>query len=214
MRSHRRLRASLYQLGASATNSVQSLHAANWALRMVLSGVQNDLLSQDADLFLRSVGPFLLWSRVGMKRFLECFSGDPERLASLAAMAPADAWRHFAGDPGLDAAGTLASFRVADPARFQRTLQVSLRGLEKSLALAADPLADNIQRLRPLVLHHQRLDDGMFIDTELLRRLCRAAMFDVVVQVLCERNAVRPQPLRRRCLSGVLSLLRHGAMLP
>ena len=151
MRSHRRLRASLYQLGASATNSVQSLHAANWALRMVLSGVQNDLLSQDADLFLRSAGPFLLWSRAGMKRFLECFSGDPERLASLAAMAPADAWRHFAGDPGLDAAGTLASFRVADPARFQRTLQVSLLGLEKSLALAADPLADNIQRLRPLV---------------------------------------------------------------
>ena len=67
MRSHRRLRASLYQLGASATNSVQSLHAANWALRMVLSGVQNDLLSQDADLFLRSVGPFLLWSRAGMR---------------------------------------------------------------------------------------------------------------------------------------------------
>jgi hypothetical protein len=32
--------------------------------------------------------------------------------------------------------------------------------------------------------------------------------------VFRKRDAVRPQPLRRRCLSGVLSLLRHGAMLP
>jgi len=151
MRSRRRLRASLYHLGASATDSVQSLHAANWALRMVLSGVQNDLLSQDADLFLRSVGPFLLWSRAGMRRFLECFMGDPERLASLAAMTPADAWRHFAGDPVLDAASTLVSLRVADPARFERMLQVSLLGLEKRLAAVSDPLADNIQILRSLL---------------------------------------------------------------
>ncbi len=151
MKHPRRLRASLYHLGAAATNSAQSLHAAIWAMRMVLGNVQSDLLSQDADLFMRTAGPFMLWSRASMKRFLGCYEGDPARLARLVAMTPADAWRHLASEPDPEALGTLASFRVTHPSRFQRMLHVSLLGLEKRLVFVSDPLADNIQMLRPLL---------------------------------------------------------------
>jgi hypothetical protein len=49
-----------------------------------------------------------------------------------------------------------------------------------------------------LVLHDKRLEDRVLVDAELARRLCRAAMLDVIVDVLAEGDAGAAQPLRRR----------------
>ena len=51
------------------------------------------------------------------------------------------------------------------------------------------------QRLRAFVLHHQGLDHHVFIDAELRCRLGRAAMFDVVIDMLGEGHAAFAQPL-------------------
>ena len=51
-----------------------------------------------------------------------------------------------------------------------------------------------------LVLHHQRLDDRVLVDAELARRLGRAAVLDVVVDVLAEGDAVRGAA---HCVAGV-----------
>ena len=69
------------------------------------------------------------------------------------------------------------------------------------------------QRLSALVLHHKSLDDLGLGHAELARRLCRAAVLDVLVDMLGERDAVFSQELSRRRLADV-RLLLHGFTAP
>ena len=57
-------------------------------------------------------------------------------------------------------------------------------------AYLAIPVHQYDQRLRILVLHHKRFDDGMFVNAQLLRGLGRASMLNVVVEMLGEIYAV------------------------
>ena len=65
------------------------------------------------------------------------------------------------------------------------------------------------ERLRVLVLHHERLDDVVLVHAELARRLGGAAVLDVVVHVLAEGHAMAAQDLRRRRLADVAAALAH-----
>ena len=66
------------------------------------------------------------------------------------------------------------------------------------------PCISTISGRAALVLHHQRLDHRVLVDAELARRLGRAAVLDVVVDVLGERDARAAQELRRRGLADVM----------
>ena len=46
------------------------------------------------------------------------------------------------------------------------------------------------QRLRVLVLHHERLHDAVFVDAELARRFAGAAVLDIFVRMLAERDGI------------------------
>ena len=70
------------------------------------------------------------------------------------------------------------------------------------------------QRPRALVLHHQRLDHLVLGHAELARRLGRAAVLDVVVDVFGEGDAVPAQPLRSRGLADVFDFPAHGVRRP
>ena len=75
--------------------------------------------------------------------------------------------------------------------------------LGRDLAVAVN---QDHQRPGRLVLHHQRLDDGMQRQSE---RVCAprgAAMIDVVIDVLGVRDAARSQPLRCRRLTDMMRL--------
>ena len=62
------------------------------------------------------------------------------------------------------------------------------------------------ERPRALVLHHQRLHDLMLGNAELARRFARAAMLDVIVNMLGERDAMLAQEGGGRSLADVVFL--------
>ena len=69
------------------------------------------------------------------------------------------------------------------------------------------------QWLRLLVLHHQGLDDLVLGHAELLGGLAGAAVIDVVVDVLAERDLVLAQHLRGQRLADMGGFLAHAAIV-
>jgi hypothetical protein len=65
------------------------------------------------------------------------------------------------------------------------------------------------QRPGALVLHHQRLDHGMFVGSQLARGFRRAAVLDIVIRVFAEFHAGAPQPLCGRRFADMRRLLAH-----
>jgi hypothetical protein len=53
------------------------------------------------------------------------------------------------------------------------------------------------KRFRLFVFHDERLDDAMFVDTQLPRRFGGAAVLDIIVGVFAEADVMAPQELRR-----------------
>lgn len=129
------------------------MHAAIWAMRLVLSKVHTRLLGYDADNFLEITGKYLAWSKATLNACFDQMSPeDAERFrAKVSGLSPDLAWQHLtAGNIDSDISLAFREMTRNDWSTMCRLLKSSILRLEKQVAKVFDPVAENVRLLQGL----------------------------------------------------------------